>query len=494
MTGPVSNMNPEPRTPLLGRPWIAALVCVALWQGIGWWMVAQGLRFGSSDDFPRLVLSMGWADKPYFAPGDSYWLPLSFYVYGIGFKALGGLVGLSWHVPVSAFLMALASWLLMLATREASPDQKCQAQLGYMPWILLPLALTIRVNWRLAASGLSEPVYLACQSLLLWGLARRWRRGSRAGTVTILLGAVGCQMTRYEAWPMLLCWWLVAWIGPFAPPASARPVRRTEWIAGLCVLALFPLAWMAENELHQGHALNFFLHASEMARRDQSGLLDIGPFMRILQFAGLALDQGGPILLAVAWGGWVVRRNLFGRAFVLYVAFALTFYLLPALSAANSVGAARPERFCLGLLWSALPLAVWAFRDWLVRLRRPWWIPVLVFLLLVYTTDRSLRTNWGGPVLEAKTNWQLEKIARLTHTGNYKAVMDDALAGDGLNVLRVYAGLDRTLLRGWLPADRPVDGKYIYFTRNPMPGPPIFTGMLGAPGYVVDRLPAKNQP
>jgi hypothetical protein len=453
-------MQPQltPRRALL----ILLTLNVLVWQLAAWTMRWWGLPYFAFDDFPRSLLAESWGHSPFPWPADAQWLPLPFYLHGGWqwlFDSPPGTVG--WTIPASALMIGIGAtgvgWAGLALVRAAG--------LPAFRWPLLLVAvwapLMIRDNWRVAASALSEPAFLM---LLGWATAAaaatvEARPGRSAHWAALVALLVAFQMTRYEA--IVLAAVLLAATWAFSR-TEARPWRRSLPLlaAGLGVLALFPLGWLALNARVHGDALNFLAITRQHAR-SFTLYSSLSTPDRLLLVLGWMKGQG-PLVAALGLAGLAAGRRLRPTgpvAAVFLCALALNLWM----AFSNSIGNASPSRFNLGIFWTLIPPALLAAAR-AASLSRSARATLLLILGLgsALLLGRWMSHDWGGLPVSKDQQAVIESLENAAKREDCMIIIDHAEKLPLTNMLRVYCGWNRIGFLYDLSPDRPMHGRFLY--------------------------------
>lgn len=461
-----------------------AFLSLIVWALISLFIVKRGLLFASNDDYPRLALALHWSREPYFFTDGYYWLPLPFWYDGLWHRLLSRLGGfVHWYIPASTLMMALACWGLLLLTFELNrpegarfrPRRRFQAVLA-----ALALAITLPFAWRLTATGLAEPVFIAEMSWLGWLMVRFVRRPGGLPWVFIFLLCEALMFTRYEGWPVAFVAWLVACHFAHRGP---RPRPRLQWqlLAGGACFVFVPLFIMWNMAVTPPYDPLFFLKLPKIWSPLVSNLHERPMGYRLAYLSWLGLRQGWVVLALFAVGifqGW--RRREFWVVFMLS---ALLWGVYYQMAVSNSFGGNPPDRFCIGALWMLVPIAargaVAAMRlgRWPAEPRWIGWIArtALAAAILAQLTFWNGKKNWSGPIGPPELFETADRLSlEARDPGCYAVVADPVALGDKINLLRIYMeymGATRVMVESeWHPPNPPVAGKFYYVTPRPIPG------------------------
>lgn len=131
------------------------------------------------DTFSRTHLSWQWAQHPYFAPSDVYWVPLQFWIVGFAYRlARPWLETSSILVPVFVNNMFLIGSMVITYLTSL--------RLGNRPAALLALLLAslFAGDVFVSYSGLSEPILIFFILLVVMSLPYQLRPRRRNGHAT----------------------------------------------------------------------------------------------------------------------------------------------------------------------------------------------------------------------------------------------------------------------------------------------------------------------
>lgn len=479
---------------------------IALWSAIGFWFAFYGYPVASLDDFPRLVLAMKWARESTFAVSDAYWLPLPIWIYGLWYKFAGDWMSYLWHIPVSAAAMAGATacvgWTAtLLAAPEPGKNEGSRSR--FLPGaIAVALVLTVPSNWRMSATGLSEPIFFFFQSAALLSLVSAVRRPGPAPTIALLVCCVALSMTRYEGIPIAGVIWSVGILGAAKPAKGPGKVKL--WLAGAAVLAVFPVVWMAINHQVHGDALRF-LDAAKLKASEAELIAGRSIFYRLGLLGELAIRQGWVVLIPAMAGSILAFRNsTLARGIALCWIAGAAIYFQAAVS--NTIGAIWLERFCLGMLWAAVPLAAatlsglvdrtvqWFYRDTSPAKQIPI-APVAMLLLLAaigFQVSHRNPNNWGGWAPEENEMEICRGLASMARKEQYTAVLREPFSEESINLLRVFMKPENVRLEKWYPEEPITQGKFLLFVpKGKLPGYPPAGELFGQEYYEVIAIPAR---
>lgn len=367
-------MPPEPGLRGPARDWFVVLGAKAAASAL---VLLTGFRAVSDDDYARVVLSQGFAEAPRLDPTGTSWLPLPFWLVGLGMRVAGTTSLLA--ARVLAFALGLASALLLLAAARLLVRDRRAALAGALVACVFP--------WS-ARLGVATVPELPTAALSLFGLSTlaSSRAGLRvAGGAALSAAALG----RYEPW-FLAVGFVAA--GLFPRRLSAPLSRRAELLAA--ALALFgPAAWLVHNARAHGDALHFVARVSAYKRAlggDDPfaivayplALLREEPELWLLLFVPALVRRSvrppealrGPLValagmvallsVAAARGGAPTHHN--GRAML--AVWLLVAVVLGAAGARILSVAGGARRAWLASLAVVLPLGVILLRPWYARL------------------------------------------------------------------------------------------------------------------------------
>jgi hypothetical protein len=240
-----------PTVALLGIVGIVLLIRVFLYLEL----VRSGYFYGIPwDTFSRANLAYQWAQHPYFAVADGYWVPLQFWIVGLAYWFARPFVdGSTLLIPVlvnNVFFVASLIITFQIAQRIAG-------RLAAVVTLLL-LAINNQDIW-ITFSGLSEPIlifFVLC-SMLLFKLqvsseTRRPIWSFAIGAVAILAAA-----THYVGW--FLAIFLCGFLGMAGGRAHIehRFKDSAAHLVGMLLCVAFPAIWLAWNAATFGDPLHF---------------------------------------------------------------------------------------------------------------------------------------------------------------------------------------------------------------------------------------------
>ena len=210
------------------------------------YLIKQGFRALSDDDYSRVVVAQSFALRPSLDPSQTSWLPFPFWLYGAVMKICGGTIATA---RATAFGIGLLSVLGVWQASRWLGLSRGASWLGALLTCLIPYSA-----WLGATT--TPDVYSA--SLLLLGCCslsrRRW--AIRAlGAVAVVAAA----LSRYEAWPVALVWAL------FAAVDGIRTRHWKHWT--LLVLVVTPAIWWLLHGLSLHHNALFFVQRVTAYRR-----------------------------------------------------------------------------------------------------------------------------------------------------------------------------------------------------------------------------------
>ncbi len=213
---------------------LALFAIRAIWS---WFMIHQGFRALSDDDYSRVVIAQTFAEHPSLDPSKTSWLPFPFWLYGtfmLGFgKSLTAARCLAFFIGLlsSAGVWQAGRWLgLSRGTSAFASIITCF--IPYSVWL-----------------GVATTPDVFAATLMLLGCCSLTRRHASiriCGAVAVVIAA----LSRYEAWPVAVIW------SVFVFRDAIRTVRLIDVI--LAVLVLFPpLLWIVHGAEYHHDALFF---------------------------------------------------------------------------------------------------------------------------------------------------------------------------------------------------------------------------------------------
>lgn len=473
---------------------IACILSAVAWTLVALVMIYRNLLFASGDDYSRVVLAMRWTREHYFFVEGYYWLPLPFWYYGAWCQAVSWIGDwVHWFIPASTMMMFVASWGLMLLTHEINrPDEKFseRARAG-AAYVALILSLTIPFAWRMTATALAEPVFMAALTWLALLLVQFKRRPTKSKWIGILALCAALMWTRYEGWPIAFLAWAMACHFRHSGP---RPRFMWQLPAGFAVLSILPLTLMTIHSRFSMDPLYFIHFPRIFAEKMMPDVAHATTWWRIGYLSGLAWAEGWVILCLIGLGLIAGRRVSEMRVYALLVLFIWLSYYQGAIS--NTFGTSPPNRFCVPSLWMSAPIAargaVWAM-SW--RPRGVAWLTRTAIAVAIFSQiNGSDARNWGGLTHAPEMLNMAERLAESMRKNNgYAVIADPEAFGDNINLFRIYMGLDRVVVeRWWQPIGSPVRGEFHYLTPRPLNGIEPARLIAGQYMYVFDQWPRKK--
>lgn len=480
-----------------------AFISLIVWALISLFIVKRNLFFSSNDDYPRLAIALGWSHDPFFFTEGYYWLPLPFWYFGLWHRMLshfGGFV--HWYVPAATFMMALACWGLLLLAFELNRPEVAR----FRPrWRLhavlaaLALAITLPFTWRMTATGLAEPVFIAGMTWLGWLMVRFMRRPTGVQWFFIFVVCEALMLTRYEGWPVAFVAWAAACHFGHRGPGP-RPRVQWQLLAGGAVFILLPLFIMWNLARIPPYDPLFFLKVPKIWAKLIPQVYERSTAWRIWYLTALAARQGWVILPLFLIGIYQGRRR--AEFWVIALLSATLWLVYYQMAISNSFGWNPPDRFCIPALWMLIPIAA---RGAVVSLRvrkapgeARWvgWAMRAVFAAAILTQLTVWNAkNWGGPIGPPELFEVADKLSLDAREPNCYAVINDPVSfGDKINLLRIYMGTERVVVENeWHPANLPFKGKFYYLTPKPIPGLKPERRYAGQEMYVFDQWPPPTQ-
>ncbi len=468
---------------------------LGLWGLIAFFMAARGLHFASADDFPRIVLAMEWARRPFIFPSDYYWLPLPVWYTGTWFAAFGRWLGTFWFIFASAFTMGIATWGLLLLAFEANtfPDlhrSRWRRARVLAVVLTLPLAVSIPFAWRLSATGLSEPLFIALLTWIVLLLVRLARRPAprRLHWAALLALCVALQWTRYEGWPLAgLAWVAAGWWGHGA--RGRRGERLARMLPGFLLLALPPLIMMALHARFSGDPFRWLQIPREYSRLEPH-ISEASLHYRVALLGGLGLRQGLLVVPLALAGFWLGRGERALRLLFLCVLGATLVYFQAAFS--NTIGFQPRDRFCVPVLWLAIPAAARAAALFAAGRCGPAGRLAALVALFFFAGQLAWwnARDWGGMPRSEPMLAVAERLGEEARRGAIAVVADPAAFDVNLNLLRIHMGLDRVMdERVWHPAPLPRAGVVYYITPRALAGRQPVEEVAGQRIYRLESWP-----
>lgn len=485
----------------LGIGILTGIISLLSWALISQVMIRHRLFFASNDDYPRLAIALGWSQKTFFFTEGYYWLPLPFWYYGAWHKVLshfGWFV--HWYIPAATCMMALACWGLFLLTIELiQPKGERLSPPRHFATVFatLALAITIPFTWRMTATGLAEPVFMAGMSWLGLLMVRFARRPTGLKWFGIFLLLEALMWTRYEGWPVAFLAWAVTCHLSHRGPGP-RPRVQWQLLAGGAVFVMLPLWLMWIHSNLEGDALYFFKIPHIWAKLIPRVYNATTPW-RIVYLTWLAVRQGWVILpLCVVGMIHGRRRPEFWIVALLALFLWLTYY---EMAITNTFGWNPPDRFCVPALWMSAPIAAHGLFV-ILRPRKPRvgaiWMPwamrtaiaLAIFAQITYWNGKK----WGGLMGPPEIFELADELSVASRDANaYAVIGDSGSLNDTINLFRIYMGVTRVVVeREWFPENVPIRGTFYYFNPRPLPGIAPARQIAGQNMYIFHQWPPEG--
>jgi hypothetical protein len=278
---------------------VAALLAVLSFTAAQW-CLARGytLYYGDAEAHLNIARRILDSRTPGLEQIGTVWLPLPhllmlpFVMHDEWWKS-----GIAGVIP-SAICFVLAGTFLFTAARRAYASTSAAFA------VALLFALNLNLLY-LQSTPMTEPLFLAALSALLW--ATLWFRDSQSVMAVIAAAAASCaaSLTRYEGWfliPFVCLYFLL--------------IGRRKWHAILfgALASLGPLAWLAHNQYYFSNALEFYngpWSAMAIYRRQLAGGMTPYPGdhdwrAALHYYFAAARLTAGPLLLLLGAAGAVV--------------------------------------------------------------------------------------------------------------------------------------------------------------------------------------------
>lgn len=209
-----------------------------------------GFRALSDDDYARIVIAQRFAVAPSFDPSGTSWLPFPFWLNGSAMLLFG-------RAPWVARGVALTSGLFAVALCFAAARR-----LGYSTRSALLGATLSGVVPYAAWLGVATVPELLTAALIVFGASTAGRDVSLK--VRILGGGALClaALSRYEAWPVVLC---------FAGFALWDARRDAGAAAAGAVACSGPATWLVHGSLNHDSPFFFIKRVADYHRAVGAG-------------------------------------------------------------------------------------------------------------------------------------------------------------------------------------------------------------------------------
>ena len=299
------------------------------------------------DTFSRTYLAWQWAQRPYFAAGDMYWLPLQFWLVGAAYVLLRPLTSNASDllVPVAVNNLFTAGSLALTALTAAELGGLLAAVLACL------LAATFAQDVWVSYSGLAEPIYIFF--ILLAGrlVLRHWY--SPAFPVSLGVVGLGAGATHYIGWFLAAFCAIAIGIRMALYPQARQGRGLALSLGGLLLCGLFPTLWLAANWRVWGDPFHP-LKVAAVYQAPYAGRLGLEE--RLVALARTALEVIG--LLAPVGAAGVLRVLTRRPGAVRYL--LPGFWVLGLVWLASAAGLAAPfqePRYLTFVGWLLIPFA-----------------------------------------------------------------------------------------------------------------------------------------
>lgn len=357
-------------------------------SGAAYWFFSHGYILYYGDAMAHLNLSRSIIDSktPGYDQLGTVWLPLLHVIClpWVGNDWLWS-TGLAGTIPV-AVCFVIAGLFFFLAAWEAYASSAAAAVVAAC------FALNPNVLY-LASIPMTEVVFFAGLSVLLFALLRYRNRGNIGWIAVGVVASWLMSLTRYDGWFLI----------PFAAVWFAANARRKLLVFVLfgALAALSPLYWMAHNWWEMGNALDFYNGPySPAAIQGSATYPGYHDWKTALQYYSIACRLvAGPVLIGLGAVGVVCAATKRALAPVLFLLLVPVFYVwsihsskLPVevpqfwgsyYNTRYGLAAVPPAAFAAGAIllilprqvrsyWFAIPLL--AIIPWLIHPSQESWI------------------------------------------------------------------------------------------------------------------------
>ncbi len=258
------------------------------------WLNYHGYFYGIPwDSFSRTLLSFDWAQNPYFAPSDGYWLPLQFWV-------VGSVYVLTHHwdptsnimVPVFVNNLFFIGSLLIIYKFCSKITGKVS-----ISFIACLIASFFAGDIFVTYTALSEPILiflilLACYqfyTLFTGGLQK-----SRALPLFLSITGLFASATHYIGW-FLSLFIVLSLVPHLLKSIQKRDISQIFYLI-FCIIicVIMPFLWLLNNYLTWGNPL----HPIQFAKQMQAGYIGQLSFIaRFLVTPEVILKQFYPLII-----------------------------------------------------------------------------------------------------------------------------------------------------------------------------------------------------
>ena len=349
------------------------------------WLNSHGYFYGIPwDSFSRTLLSYDWAQHPFFAPSDGYWLPLQFWL-------VGSLYFLIQHWdPTSNILVPVVVNNIFFLGSIVIIYQFCLKITGRVTVGLLAalLAVIFAGDVFVTYSALSEPILIFLILLAGYQFYSFYNNGIRRPRLQfILFGFTGlfAAATHYIGW--FLSGFLVLSLFPFIYRSIfKREISKLAFSTlGVILCIIMPTLWLLNNYLTWGNPL----HPIQFARQMQADYIgQMSFFTRFLVTPKVIIKQFYPVIIP----GFLATLFLLIKKpkILLFMTPAVFVLAMIWLSTWFALSAPYQEpRYLVFICWAAIPVIAITL-DYLFNFKKQW-LTVLLILILIFMGLLNLR-------------------------------------------------------------------------------------------------------
>jgi hypothetical protein len=364
---------------------LTLLVVAAIRGVIYFWLNANGYFYGIPwDSFSRTSFACMWANRPFFAPADGYWLPFQFWLTGGVFVLLRPWIP-TCEILVPVFLnhIFFAGSILIIYKFTFQITQKS------IPAILACLLASIfSGDVFVTYSALSEPILIFLILLANYQFYLLVLKGQYKQKWTLLgasLTVCIAAATHYIGWFLALFFALylavnfLYWFG--------KKDLSMMLITGIAILFCIgmPIAWLLNNYLTFGNALQP-IKAAGLAQADYIGQMT--PLARFLVTPKVLIKEFYPItLLGLIALPVILLKKTRTLVFILPSIFVLGMIWISTWMALSAPY--QEPRYLVFVGWMLIPFIAIAI-DFL-WFKRKFWLQTLTGIVLIGSVFYNLQ-------------------------------------------------------------------------------------------------------
>lgn len=309
--------------------------------------------------FSHTSLSWQWAQHPYFAPGDVYWVPFQFWIVGGAYRlASPWLETSSILVLVFVNIMFLVGSLAITYLMSLHLCNRASASLSLLLGSLF--AGDIFVSY----SGLSEPILIFFTLLASYIFVRSIEASEeKRPRYVIGLGAIVLCAAATHLIGWFLAGFLLAYTGVLLvrSVANRRLFPSLQYAVGGVLCVIFPILWMTSNYIVWGNPLHF----TQMALQMQASYAGRLPIIQRFVIPPFVFFQSLPAICAIGIASVAMTLRQDRRSIAYIAPTGFVFLSLWACTVMAFIAPYQEPRYMVVFGWVLIPfIAAAASRIW----------------------------------------------------------------------------------------------------------------------------------